>query len=143
MDRQSLMLAALAASDGATHSPVQVQKLFFLLDKRIPSYTGGPHFHFIPYDYGPFDPEVYDELHKLEQKGLVIIEHQPSTRWKSYRLTPQGQQWGEKLLGEIDEIARRYIRDVSRWVRSLSFAQLVSAIYKAYPEMQVNSVFRY
>jgi uncharacterized protein len=142
MDRQSLMLAALAASDGAIHSPVQVQKLFFLLDRRIPTYTGGPHFHFIPYDYGPFDPEVYDELRKLEENGFVIIEQHPSIRWKSYRLTQQGQQVGEKRLGELDERAVSYIRDISKWVRSLSFAQLVSAIHKAYPEMQVNSVFR-
>jgi hypothetical protein len=137
------MLAALAASDGATHSPVQVQKLFFLLDRRIPSYTGGPHFHFVPYDYGPFDPEVYDELNRLEQQGFVVIEQQTSTRWKSYRVTPQGQQRGEKLLSEINATAAMYIKDVSKWVRSLSFPQLVSAIYKAYPEMQVNSVFRY
>jgi uncharacterized protein len=80
MDRQSLLLAALAASDGATHSPVQVQKLFFLLDSEIPSYTGGPHFHFIPYDYGPFDAAVYDELANLEEQGFVVIEREPSTR---------------------------------------------------------------
>lgn len=142
MDRQSLMLAALAASDGAIHSPVQVQKLFFLLERGIPTYTGGPHFHFVAYDYGPFDLEVYDELGRLEQRGLVSIEQQPSTRWKSYRLTPQGQHIGEKRLAEIAAPAAMYIREVSKWVRSLSFAQLVSAIYKAYPEMQVTSVFR-
>jgi hypothetical protein len=143
MDRQSLILAALAASDGAPHSPVQVQKLFFLLDREIPSHTRGPHFHFIPYDYGPFDVEVYDELKQLEQKELVIIEQPPSIRWKTYRLTPHGQHIGEKSLNEMGETAASYIRRVSAWVRKYSFAQLVSAIYKKYPDMQVNSVFRY
>jgi hypothetical protein len=141
MDRDSLILAALAASDGARHTPVQVQKLLFLLDRHIPTYTGGPHFHFIPYDYGPFDAEVYNELEKLEQKSLVFIEQHPGSRWKTYRLTPQGQHRGDKVLREMDDRAAEYIRKVSAWVRSLSFPQLVSAIYKAYPEMQVNSVF--
>jgi hypothetical protein len=142
MDRQSLMLAALAASDGATHSPVQVQKLFLLLDKEIPSHVGGPHFHFVPYDYGPFDAEVYDELTNLEAKDLVVIEREPHTRWKIYRLTPRGQRMGDELLGTMKPSVAAYIRKLSAWVRSLAFAQLVSAIYKEYPEMQVNSVFR-
>jgi|SRR6266850_6055654 len=143
MDRQSLMLAALAASDGATHSPVQVQKLFFLLDQEIPSHVGGPYFHFIPYDYGPFDVEVYDELKNLEQQDLVAIEREPYTRWKMYRLTPQGQRKGDELLGKMKPAVAAYIRKLSEWVRSLSFAQLVAAIYRKYPDMQVNSVFRY
>ena len=40
----------------------------------------------------------------------------------------------------ISEIAS-WIRDTSRVVRSLSFAQLVSTIYRQFPDMKVNSVF--
>ncbi len=36
-DREHVVLAALAASDGATLEPVQVQKLFFLVDNKINS----------------------------------------------------------------------------------------------------------
>jgi uncharacterized protein len=143
MDRQSLMLAALAASDGAIHSPVQVQKLFFLVDQQIPSHTGGPHFHFVPYDYGPFDVDVYNEIENLAQQELKLIEQHSPTHWKTYRLTPKGQRRGEELAGSMNPAVAAYLRNVSEWVRSLSFTQLVSAIYKKYPEMQVNSVFRY
>jgi hypothetical protein len=61
---------------------------------------------------------------------------------KIYRLTPRGQRRGDELLGKIRPSVVRYIRELSEWVRGLSFAQLVSAIYKEYPEMQVNSLFR-
>jgi hypothetical protein len=59
MDRSSLVLAALAAAGGnAAFTPVQVQKLLFLIDREAGRLVGGPHFDFLPYDYGPFDRAV-------------------------------------------------------------------------------------
>jgi hypothetical protein len=46
------------------------------------------------------------------------------------------------LLGELPDQAKKYIQDVNALVRKLSFAELVASIYKAFPEMKVNSVFR-
>jgi hypothetical protein len=43
----------------------------------------------------------------------------------------------------MDEQARDYIDRESIFVRSLSFPELVAAIYKAYPEMRANSVFQW
>ncbi len=61
--RQDVILSALAVGgENATYSPVQVQKLFFLIDRKAAHLLAGPHFAFRPYDYGPFDPAVYDEL---------------------------------------------------------------------------------
>lgn len=140
MDKSRLVLAALAASNGDSHSPVQVQKLLFLIDKEIPGYTEGPHFDFVPYDYGPFDKDVYRTLDLLAFVGLVETE-ESGRGWKRYRLTPEGQQRGEKALAELPANAHQYMQDVSKFVRSLSFADLVSAIYQAYPEMKANSVF--
>ena len=36
-----------------------VQKLLFLLDREAAEIVGGPHFRFVPYNYGPFDKGVY------------------------------------------------------------------------------------
>jgi len=56
MDRGDLVLAALAAGGvGASYSPVQVQKLLFLIDREAANLVDGPHFSFRPYDYGPFE----------------------------------------------------------------------------------------
>ena len=142
MNRKHLVLAALAASNGAVHTPVQVQKLFFLLDKRISTHLGGPWFNFAACDYGPFDRAVYDELENLEREGLVEITRTSDLRRKTYRLTAEGQGEGNEILKGLDTKLVEYLQRLSKWVRSLSFAELVSSIYREYPEMKVNSVFR-
>lgn len=139
MQRSDIVLAALAASGGATHTPVQVQKLFFMIDRRISGWIGGPFFDFQPKDYGPFDKEVYSQIEALSWAGDAAIE---DGRMKTYRLTTQGQKKGEQLLASLDPTASNFIRELSSWVRGLSFADLVSAVYKEYPEMKANSIFR-
>jgi hypothetical protein len=141
MERRNFVLAALSVANGATYTPVQVQKLFVLIDREIPKLVNGPHFTFEPYNYGPFDQEVYRELELLEMGGYVELV--PQSTWSAYRLTDQGQESGEEYLNQIDKKAIAYIRQASEFVRSLSFTQLVSAIYKAYPEMRENSVFQH
>jgi hypothetical protein len=142
MDKNDLVLAVLAVSDGAIHTPVQVQKLFFLIDMKYADYVGGKHFHFEPYDYGPFDKDVYRTLEFLEAKGLVEITENKCKRGNMYRLTKEGQKEGNEHLHKIDSSAVEKIKELSAFIRGLSFAELISAIYKAYPETKVNSVFR-
>lgn len=137
--REQIVLAALAPAFGKQHTPVQVQKLLFLLDQEIPRLIGGPVFRFAPYDYGPFDKDVYDTLETLADSELIIVQWDGTMR--RFSLTPAGQDEGDRSLSKLDEKARDYIREASNFVRSLSFSQLVSAIYRAYPDMRVNSIF--
>lgn len=137
--RDDIILAALAPAGGQEHSPVQVQKLLFLLDREVPHFVG-KHFDFVPYNYGPFDPEVYRALDILGGQGLVSISRVDNRN--AYALTPAGQRRGEEILSSLPAGARHYIRRVSKFVMDLTFVQLISAIYKAYPEMRANSVFR-
>ena len=136
MNRRGLVLAALATTGGAPLTPVQVQKLFFLIDREAAHLVDGPHFRFQPYHYGPFDKSVYQQLEALQREGLVDIHP------RSYSLTPEGQREGEAHLERLHPKAKEYIQRVSAFVRRLSFSALVSAIYKAYPEMRANSVFQ-
>jgi hypothetical protein len=140
MTRKDIVLAALAPARGSPHTPVQVQKLLFLVDRNISKLVGGPYFNFQPYNYGPFDKAVYEVLEGLAGEGLV--ELCPDWKWNNYRLTEAGQKLGEKFLGSLKEDAREYIQRASDFVRSVSFTELISAIYKAYPEMRRNSVFQ-
>ena len=134
------MLAAMAPSNGKPYSPVQMQKLLFLLDREA-GLSDGPFFDFQPYSYGPFDKAVYEVLEDLAASGLVTINHDGVTR--IYSLTPTGQSAANGILKKIQSLhVRRFFRRVSKFVLEHSFTQLISAIYKAYPEMKVNSVFR-
>jgi uncharacterized protein len=140
MNRGDIILTAFAPAKGARHTPVQVQKLLFLIDKEIPHLVDGPYFDFKPYNYGPFDATIYNELLVLTKDNFVEIIFEEN--WRSYRLTDTGQQIGDKLLNSLTPQAQQFIQSLSEFIRSLSFAQLVSAIYKAFPEMKVNSVFQ-
>jgi hypothetical protein len=141
MNRQDYVLAVLSAGgEQARFSPVQLQKLFFLLDREVPRLVGGPYFNFQPYDYGPFDHAVYRELDAMEPEGLA--EQVGDGRYRKYLLTPEGFLQGQATLEKLPAKLQQYIAALSKWIRSVSFAQLVSEIYRSYPEMKANSIFR-
>jgi len=142
MSRDKFILAVLATSPDYQYTPVQLQKIFFLLDRNLDNqvkYT--PHFNFIPYHYGPFDKGVYEDLNELELEGLVEIKYTGFNNLKNYHLTKEGSILGEKELENIDKKYVDYIKRVNDFVRGLSFEQLIKAIYKEYPDMKVNSIF--
>lgn len=140
--RQELVLAALASRPGTSFAPVQVQKLFFLIDENIADEIGGKQFAFEPYDYGPFDKAVYHELDRLAAGGLVEVSHWgPTSGSRRYALTAKGQKVGENSLMRLTPSARQFITRATEWVCKLSFAQLVGSIYRAYPHMREKSIF--
>lgn len=141
VSRTYLVLAAMASGD-APHelSPVQAQKLFFLIDREASGPLNGPLFNFRPYDYGPFDRAVYEEMDQLALHGLVKIEK--AGAYRRYVLTERGIQKAQDILPRIPENARTFFAVAGNWVRSLGFRSLVSAIYRAYPETKENSIFQ-
>lgn len=141
MERQEMVLVALAGGGAnAIFSPVQVQKLLFLLDRRAARLLGGPYFDFAPNGYGPFDRTISFELDGLSDEGLVeTIRSRP---YRRYILTRDGYKRGQHLLERLEGKARAYVTTLAEWVNGLDFQQLVTAIYRHYPEMRGNSVFR-
>lgn len=143
MNRRELVLATLACAGGRAFTPVQIQKALFLISRNVPHLVDeGPCFQFEPYDYGPFDNEVYREAEALQAGGLATISPSPRGRWSEYAATDQGVTEGTVLLERLRPDVREYLQQVSGWVRSQSFSQLVRSIYQAYPEMRQNSIFR-
>ncbi|MGV8059390.1 MAG: hypothetical protein AB2L12_15415 [Smithellaceae bacterium] len=141
MDRKEIVLAGLSAGNCDLYSPVQVQKLFFLIDRNIAEKINGQaFFDFQPYNYGPFDKDVYTVLEVLSNEGYVQKVGQGA--WTSFKLSQEGQKVGSAILDTLPTPEQEYIKAVSQFVRKLSFSELVSAIYKAYPEMKANSVFQ-
>lgn len=130
----------MAPSGGFRFTPVQVQKLLFLIDRQIPEQVGGPHFHFEPYHYGPFDRCVYQQLDLLSARGLVAIDTTSSPR--TFMLTAAGLEKGTTALATLPTTIQEFIGRTSSFVRTQTFSSLVSAIYKAFPEMRENSVFQ-
>lgn len=141
METKDLILLAMSATDGPPFTPVQVQKMFFLLDENISTYIGGRHFNFQPYHYGPFDKQVYLEIEELSRGHLVEIATLDGRKLKTYGLTAEGNKLGKESFKKLPENIQQYIQDVLNFIRPLSFTELVSAVYQAYPHMRENSVF--
>ena len=142
MTRSEFVLAVLSTANRHSFTPVQLQKMFFILDREIHDEIDGPLFAFEPYHYGPFDHEVYRELETLQNEEEVDCDKSLGSNYRTYATTEVGQERGEQLLKSLDESTQAYIAQVSEFVRDCSFAELVSVIYKEYPDMKENSVFQ-
>jgi len=142
MNRNDFVLAVFASSNDAIHSPVQIQKLFFLIEKKIPELSEYKYFNFVPYNYGPFDPEIYDIISELIGNGDLEIINDMNSRIIRYKTTRKGQTMGENILKLFEKQAIDKIKILSTFIRKLTFFELVSAIYKEYPEMKKYSIFR-
>lgn len=144
--RLDVLLAALASIGPAkAFEPVHVQKAMFLIDRRAHGLFGkraGQHYEFVPYDYGPFDSAVYHDLDRLAQADLVHIDQNPQYGYRRYAATEAGRKHGEEALQRMKPEERKTVEEAARFVLSLPFRALVSAIYRQFPEMKANSVFK-
>ena len=111
------------------------------MDENAHGLVEGPHFEFEPYDYGPFDKEVYTVLEDLENKKLVAISPPNFNQPRMYRLTDKGLLLGRDSFTTFSKDTQNYISELVEWIKSRSFTQIVAAIYKYYPKMKTNSVF--
>ncbi len=114
-----------------------MQTLLFLIAREVPAGVGGPYFGFRPSRHGPFDRAVFDELDELGRTGEVEISE--NADWRAFALTEAGFQKGVAVASRLPDDVRTYIRDLARWVLSLSFARLLSAICRHYPDMATES----
>lgn len=137
-------LLVIAAAKVRPLQPVQLQKALFLLSRNLSKeqLKTDKFYDFAAFDYGPFSSDVYQDAENLERDGLVHVTRPPVSRYKLYQITDDGLARANELSGELQEPTRKYFEDIVHFTQRLSFNQLVSAIYKAYPEMRENSVFK-
>jgi hypothetical protein len=142
MNRLDWNLLAIAAAGGQPLSPVQLQKALFLFEHAFGTAFEGPGYNFLPYDYGPFSVAVYHDAEHHAAVGNVMIARLPGG-WSQYAATQQGLTTAQAVAQRAPQPALTYLREVVAWARSLSFQQLVRAIYDKFPEYRERSVFRY
>jgi hypothetical protein len=139
--RQEWLLIALAHRNGQPMTPAQIQKAMFLMAAEARLLVGPKFYNFVPYNYGPFDANVYHDLDVLAERGLVTGNSFPGRNWKTYTVTPTGLVAAGHLKAAANHRGVGYLERVVDWVSSMSFPQLVRAIYAKYPEYKANSVF--
>lgn len=144
MNREDWTLLAVASAEGEPLSPVQLQKSLFIIGEKLAHFIGDTSFYdFVPYNYGPFDPVVYEDAVSLEREKFVTIRKAPEQRWNEYSATREGLERAQELRIGLSEEVLNYIDLVVNWTRELSFDDLIRAIYKEFPESRRNSVFQH
>lgn len=143
MERSDWLLIALAeafsANDGRGFGldRVKIMKSLFVLGREQPHQVGPGFYRFQPYLYGPFDSDVYRDLQGLVDRGFVAVSPGPT-----YSITAAGLAETQRIDPTVPKATQEFLKAVIRWVKTVSFRQLVQAIYDRYPDTKVNSVFR-
>ena len=141
MNRDVTLLVIAAAGDTGL-TPIQVMKSVFLIGQSGLSDLPPRFYRFFAYDYGPFHPDVYRDVKELVDEGLVYEIREAGRNWSKYTIASPGLRYTEDLKRQVAREFSDYIDEVVSWVKSLTFNQLLQAIYAKYPEMRENSVFQ-
>ena len=137
-DRTDVLLKIITAAEGDPITPVQLQKIAFLVGEECAKFVPESYYEFVPYDYGPFCIDIYRDAELLEERGLVSIDLNRTGGWKEYRATFRSSGAN---TSSIPKIVAGYIETAVKWAMELSFRELVSSIYHHYPEYRENSIF--
>ena len=93
-DSLSFSTAMAAGGENGQYGSAPAQRLFFLIDKELSDILEGPFIDLLPYDYGPFDKDLYSTLDALKESGQVLVNH--SGR---YRSLAGPYTWGVLVAG--------------------------------------------
>jgi uncharacterized protein len=141
IDRRHWALLALAHSPDGALTPVQIQKTMFLLGESYRPLVASDFYNFRPYNYGPFDADVYRDLDQLVADGLAIKQHR-SGATREYMITESGTRKAQELKRRVPAAVTEYLSATASWARRLTFSQLVRAVYARFPTYRANSVFQ-
>ena len=141
--RQSTLLLFLDGDPGVTLDPVRIMKGLFLVAQQAPEdwLAAQSRYSFEAYHYGPFSADIYQDIVALRRMDLVECHEVSGQNWCRYSLTDGGRLAAKLTAGDVDTRLVGYIGRLRDWVTSLSFNELLTAIYDRYPEYARNSVF--
>lgn len=142
--RQRALLVFIGDAGPNDLDPVRIMKGMFLIARETPPdwLPSEARYQFMPYNYGPYSSAIYADLDELERLGYVRPERALGQHWKHYWLTPRGREMAVASAATLGRDVVRYINSVRGFVTRLSFRDLLTAVYRRYPDYAVNSVFQ-
>ncbi len=107
-----------------------LMKYLFLVQMEASS-TRRRFYHFVPYHYGPFAKELYTDLEKLQDEGLVRVESNPEEEKIKITLADPA-----RIDGELARLPDDLKQDVAAIIESygdLDHNDLLKTVYEKYP----------
>lgn len=150
MHRKLLPLALMYACDGEPiEGRTRLQKLVFLMQKRLEEAGEDPlqtdDYEFIPYDYGPFSKELYDDIDKTMARGMVEGREEDLGEDKvkyDYEIQEDGEQWvRDQLAKEEAQRVLRLAEEIKDEYGDVYLSDLIDEVYSRYPKYAENSIY--
>jgi uncharacterized protein YwgA len=104
--------------------------------------TGQTLYHFVPYKYGPFARELYQDLEALAAEGFIAVTESDEERTE-IALVPSEETTAQEVIAELPEDLRTAVARVLEQYGSLSHNQLLASVYEKYPVYATKSRLRH
>lgn len=141
-ERQRWLLCLVGWSQGTfPWTQIPFNKATFLLSKSDLEFSG-LDYAFEPYNYGPWDPQVTDDLDSLVKQGCLTMHPISYSRGIEYRLTDWGRRRVEQQAHEVSDVQRKVIVTIATRVTAKHYTDMLRDLYAEYPAVAKNSILR-
>jgi len=117
-----------------------LMKYAFLLQKE--GITGQTLYHFVPYKYGPFAKELYQDLEVLAADGLLTVTETNAEKTEITQV-PSRHATVEEAVAELPADLRANITAVVERYGDLNHHELLAIVYQKFPAYATKSRLRY
>ena len=138
-DGRDWILVLLHACGGEIRGRLRLQKLMFLLKR---GYKIGLPYNFIPYAYGPYCADIFEDLVGLREEGLVEVrgegaephEMVEDPKTTSFFLTERGKERAKEIYRGLSGEAKGALIALNGEFNKLSTRDLIRYVYDHYPD---------
>ncbi|AXA36919.1 Type I restriction-modification system, specificity subunit S [Candidatus Sumerlaea chitinivorans] len=88
-------------------------------------------YHFVPYHYGPFAKELYSDLEKLQEEGLVRVDNDAEEEKTKITLTDPARI--DAALAVLPDELKQDVATIIETYGDLDHNALLNAVYEKYP----------
>lgn len=149
MNKKLLPLALMYAEEGSKiEGRTRLQKLVFLLEQELQEQSEQleqqPTYDFIPYDYGPFSKELYDELDRLRARDFIEVSEEKmddGQKKYDYKITEDGKEFVRRSSSAENRLVLKLAESLKQEYNDVLLSNLIEEVYSEFPEYAENSVW--
>ena len=138
--RQAILLASLYYHQNIMQKPALItlaMKSAFLLQQEAGLDL---EYEFIPYKYGPFSKEVYEDIEELERNMLVErIKPKKDVEMTEIKLVDEFSDWAERIIETLPKKIKDTMKTYAEKYGKMELNELLDYVYAKYPDYAVNS----